>query len=67
MNVRVEVGPLVAGATLVESKTVVEFVSNVVIIAPTVSHFSLTSVISLGSSSISAVQPESFRIGVRAA
>jgi hypothetical protein len=66
MDVRVEVGPLTAGAVLVESKTVVQIVSCVVY-TPTVSNLSLTSVLSMGATSISAVQPESLRIGVRAA
>jgi hypothetical protein len=57
MDVRVEARPLTAGAVMVESKTVVEFVSNVVIIAPTVSRFSLAPVISVGGNSISAINP----------
>ena len=66
MDVRVEARPLVAGATAVEAKTVVELVSNVVILSPTVSRFSLTPIISVGGNSISAISPELFRIGVRA-
>jgi len=58
MDVRVEAGPLTAGAVMVESKTVVELVSNVVIIAPTVSRFSLAPVISIGGNSISSINPE---------
>lgn len=58
MDVRVEAGPLTAGAVMVESKTVVELVSNVVIIAPTVSRFSLAPVISVGGNSISSINPE---------
>ena len=49
-----------------EAKTVVELVSNVVILSPTVSRFSLTPIISVGGNSISAISPELFRIGVRA-
>lgn len=62
MDVRVEAGPLTAGAVMVESKTVVELTSNVVIIAPTVSRFSLAPVISIGGNSISSINPE-FSIG----
>jgi hypothetical protein len=62
MDVRVEVGPLTAAAVMVESRTVVELVSNVVIIAPTVSRFSLAPVISVGGTSISSIKPE-FSIG----
>lgn len=58
MDVRVEAGPLTAGAVMVESKTVVELVSDVVIIAPTVSRFSLAPVISVGGNSISSINPE---------
>jgi hypothetical protein len=61
MDVRVEAGPLTAGAVMVESKTVVEQTSNVVIIAPTVSCFSLAPVISVGGKSISAVNPQFFK------
>ena len=66
MDVRVEAGPLTAGAVMVESKTVVELVSNVVIIAPTVSRFSLAPVISVGGKSISAINPQAFNRGVLA-
>jgi len=45
MDVRVEARPLTAGAVMVETKTVVEIISDVVIVAPTVSRFTLTSVI----------------------
>ena len=62
MDVRVEAGPLTAGAVMVESKTVVELVSNVVIIAPTVSRFSLAPVLSIGGNSISSITPH-FSIG----
>jgi hypothetical protein len=47
---------------MVESKTVVELVSSdVVIVAPTVSRFSLAPVISVGGNSISAVNPQFFK------
>jgi hypothetical protein len=62
MDVRVEAGPLSAGAVMVESKTVVESIFNVVIIAPTVSRFSLAPVLSIGGNSISSITPE-FSIG----
>ena len=62
MDVRVEAGPLTAGAVMVESKTVVELISNVVIIAPTVSRFSLAPVLSIGGNSISSIPP-TFSIG----
>jgi len=62
MDVRVEAGPLTAAAVMVESKTVVELVSSdVVIVAPTVSRFSLAPVISVGGNSISAVNPQFFK------
>jgi len=67
MDVRVEAGPLTAGAVMVESKTVVEFISNVVIIAPTVSRFSLAPVISVGGTSISSITPEVLLGGLKAA
>lgn len=67
MDVRVEAGPLTAQGELLESNTVFEIISNCVIVSPTVSRFSLAPVISIGGNSISAVNPESFRIGVRAA
>lgn len=61
MDVRVEAGPLTAGAVMVESKAVVESISNIVIIAPTVSRFSLAPVISVGGKSISSINPEAFK------
>lgn len=67
MDVRVEARPLTAGAVMVESKTVVELVSDVVIIAPTVSRFSLAPVISVGGKSISSINPEFSIGGIRAA
>jgi hypothetical protein len=67
MDVRVEARPLAAGAAMVESKSVVEIISNCVIVSPIISRFSLAPVLSVGGNSISAISPESFRIGVRAA
>lgn len=67
MDVRVEAGPLTAAAVIVESKTVVELFSrDVVILAPTVSRFSLTPVLSIGGNSISAINPEFVKTGVMA-
>lgn len=66
MDVRVEAGPLVAGATVVESKVFVVESVDVVIISPVLSRFALTSVISVGGNSISSITPESNRIGVLA-
>lgn len=67
MDVRVETGPLTAAAGLVETVAVVENISDCVIVSPIVSRFSLTPVISVGGNSISSVNPEIFRIGVKAA
>ncbi len=67
MDVRVEAGPLSAGAELVETKLTVELLSGVVIFAPVVSRFSLTPVISVGGNSISSVTPTKSLIGVKAA
>ena len=61
MDVRVEARPLTAGAVMVESKAVVESISNIVIIAPTVSRFSLAPVISVGGTSISSIDPGAFK------
>jgi hypothetical protein len=66
MDVRVETGPLTAGAGLVEAVAIVENIFNCVIVSPIVSRFSLTPVISVGGNSISSITPESFRIGVMA-
>jgi hypothetical protein len=67
MDVRVEAGPLTAQGCVVESRLTVENIFDVVISSPVVSRFSLTPVISIGGTSISSINPESFRIGVRAA
>lgn len=58
MNVKVEAGPLVAAATLVESRAIVEIISDCVIVSPVVSRFSFTPVISVGGNSISSINPE---------
>jgi hypothetical protein len=66
MDAKVEVGVLSASCTLVESKTIVEILSGVN--SPVVSNLSFApSIISIGGHSISTINPESFRIGVRAA
>jgi hypothetical protein len=67
MDVRVEAGPLTAQGCVVDSKLQVENSYDVVISSPVISRFSLAPVISVGGTSISSVNPESFRIGVRAA
>lgn len=58
MDVRVEAGPLVAKATIVESKTIVEIISDCVIVSPVVSRFTLAPVISVGGHSISSINPQ---------
>ncbi len=67
MDVRVEAGPLSAGAVAVETKITVELISGVVISAPVISRFSLTPVISVGGTSISSITPTKSLIGVKAA
>jgi hypothetical protein len=67
MDVRVEAGPLSAGAVAVDSKITVVALSGVVITAPVISRFSLTPVISVGGTSISAVPANKVLIGVMAA
>lgn len=66
MDVRVEAGPLSAGAVAVESKITVVALSGVVILAPVISRFSLTPVISVGGNSISSVTPTKSLTGVKA-
>jgi hypothetical protein len=66
MDVRVEAGPLTAGAVMVESRITVVALSGVVILAPVISRFSLTPVISVGGNSISSVTPTKSLIGVKA-
>jgi len=61
MDVRVEAGPLTAGAVLVESKQTVEQIANVLVSVPLVSRFSLAPVLSVNGNSISAINPEFFR------
>ena len=67
MDVRVEAGPLTAGAVIVESKLTVEHTPSVIVSVPVVSRFSLAPVISVGGTSISSITPEAFNKGVKAA
>jgi len=67
MDVRVEAGVCTAGAVMHEVNTTVAAFSGVVILAPVVTRFSLTPVISIGGNSISSVTPTKFLIGVKAA
>ena len=67
MDVRVEARPLTANSCMVESKQTVETTFDVVIESPVVSRFSLTPIISVGGTSISAITPTNSRIGVGAA
>jgi hypothetical protein len=66
MDVRVEARPLSAGAVAVESKVTVVALSGVVVVAPVISRFSLTPVISIGGTSISSVTPTKSLLGVKA-
>jgi hypothetical protein len=66
MDVRVEAGPLTAAAVAVESNITVVALSGVVVVAPVISRFSLTPVISVGGNSISSVTPTKELIGVKA-
>lgn len=65
MDVRVEAGPLVAGATLVESRLTVEKV-DVIIVSPVVSRFTLAPVLSVAGHSISSINPEKLLLGATA-
>jgi hypothetical protein len=67
MDAKVEVGVLQANACLVVVQTTVEILSGNANISPVVSNLSFAPTISVGGHSISAINPESFRIGVRAA
>jgi hypothetical protein len=66
MDAKVEVGALQANACLVVVQTIVESLSGD-IFTPVVSNLSFAPIISIGGHSISSINPESFRIGVRAA
>ena len=67
MDAKVEVGVLGASCTLVESQITVEILSGSVHSTPVVSNLSFAPITSISGHSISAINPESFRIGVRAA
>jgi hypothetical protein len=66
MDVRVGAVVMTAGAVMNESKTTVMVVSDIVICAPVVSRFSLTPVISVGGKSISSINPEFSKGGIKA-
>jgi hypothetical protein len=66
MDAKVEVGALQANACLVVVQTTVETLSGNVF-SPVVSNLSFAPIISIGGHSISAINPEFNRIGVRAA
>jgi hypothetical protein len=66
MDVRVEAGVCSAGAVMHEVHTTVELLSGVIILAPVVTRFSLTPVISVGGTSISSITPVNELIGVKA-
>jgi hypothetical protein len=66
MDVRVEAESLTAGAVMIDGETTVVVISDVVILTPVVSRFSLAPVISVGGNSISSITPEKNLIGVKA-
>jgi hypothetical protein len=65
MDAKVEVGALQANACLVVVQTIVESLSGD--FTPVVSNLSFAPIISIGGHSISTINPELIRIGVRAA
>jgi hypothetical protein len=65
MDAKVEVGALQANACLVVVQTIVESLSGD--FTPVVSNLSFAPIISIGGHSISSINPEFNRIGVRAA
>lgn len=65
MDAKVEVGALQANACLVVVQTIVESLSGD--FTPVVSSLSFAPIISIGGHSISSINPELIRIGVRAA
>jgi hypothetical protein len=67
MDAKVEVGVLQANACLVVVHTTVEILSGNVNTSPVVSNLSFAPTISVSGHSISSVNPELIRIGVRAA
>jgi hypothetical protein len=66
MDAKVEVGALQANACIVVVQITVESLSGD-IFTPVVSNLSFAPIISIGGHSISAINPEFNRIGVRAA
>lgn len=67
MDVRVEARPMTAGSVMVEIKITVETISDVVILSPVVTRFTLAPVISVGGNSISSITPEFSLGGLQAA
>ena len=67
MDAKVEVGALQANACIVVVQTTVEILSGVVHISPVVSNLSFAPITSISGHSISAINPEFSRIGVKAA
>lgn len=65
MDAKVEVGALNASCVLVVVQTTVESLSGD--FTPVVSNLSFAPIISIGGHSISSINPELIRIGVRAA
>ena len=65
MDAKVEVGALIASCELVVVQITVESLSGD--LTPVVSNLSFAPIISIGGHSISAINPEFNRIGVRAA
>lgn len=66
MDVRIEVGPLTAGAEAIVAAVETVKVHSVEIISPVVTNFILAPVISVGGNSISAINPELELVGGRA-
>jgi hypothetical protein len=67
MDVRVEVGVLQAGAQAVVATVVTQTVHRVEVVPTVVTYLSLAPVLSIGGTSISAIQPELVLVGGRAA
>jgi hypothetical protein len=65
MDAKVEVGALIASCELVVVQITVESLSGD--LTPVVSNLSFAPIISIGGHSISTINPELIRIGVRAA
>lgn len=67
MDAKVEVGALQASACIVVVQTTVEILSGVVHFSPVVSNLTFAPITSVSGHSISAINPELIRIGVKAA